>query len=72
MSNKMYGIIIKGDKATWMFPVEANDEHYQDWIADGLDVVELMEEVPSLARELRLSGQWRLLKNIFTLRWPFR
>lgn len=65
---KEYAIKIHGRDLVWEMVVEATCETVDDWIYDGLDVEELINEVPDWIARIGLTKLYFWLQNAGIIR----
>ena len=52
-----YSLTVRGKRRRWSFEIAARPEYLEAWRADGLDVDEIVEEVPDGGLAGRLQRQ---------------
>jgi len=46
MPKKLYALDIRGRKREWSFPLRADPRRAREWQEDGLEIYEIINEVP--------------------------
>jgi hypothetical protein len=51
---KLYALTVCGTNKVWSFEIPAEPEWVEDWRNDGLEVDEIIADIPFNEREMRL------------------
>lgn len=65
---KKYSITVKGIKHTWDFNFIGNSDYLKDWHKDGLDIDEVINEIP-VWLPWYLIKIWCRIQDIFNFRF---
>lgn len=71
MANKLLFVRVRGTCAIWEFPFYGDPKDIPIWEADGLEVVEIQNMVPGWVADLKLTGLWNKLQNLFNFKNPW-
>lgn len=66
-----YALHIRGKEKSWMFEIEADPRHVEDWRADGLTVDGIVATIPEWVVNLGLARPWVFLQDLFFMRKPW-
>ena len=60
-----FSIHVKGKNKNWSFTFIGEEEHLQDWIADGLEVYRVDEEIEVAEEEYKMIKRMVRAKDIY-------
>jgi len=69
---KKLSIEVKGKRHVWTFDIMADSQYMQEWLDDGLNVVEIVNTVPMWVVEYNLTFLWVFMQDLFNFKNPFR
>ncbi len=72
MSKKLLHITVRGKGKTWGFEFYGDPRYLDEWRADGLDIVEVVNTVPMWVVDLGLTRAWCFAQDVFSFRNPWR
>ena len=61
---KRYTITVNGSHKQWAFNFDGREKDLPAWIEDGLDVSEVVREIPESVVGMGLTKPWVFLQNI--------
>lgn len=67
MKRKM-SITVKGNHHKWSFNFYAEQKYLDDWRKDGLEINEIVNDIPVQAKELGLTKIWFFIQDIFNFK----
>ena len=65
-------ITIKGNSYTWSFRINEDTKYLQEWRDDGLEVYEIVNEIPEWVVNLGLTKIWCFFEDLLYFRNPFK
>lgn len=71
MRMKRLSIIVKGHKHEWSFTFTGDPSHLDDWRNDGLEVYEVINEIPEWLPS-PLIRLWIFIQDIINFKLPKR
>lgn len=69
---KLMTVTVRGREKNWCFSFYGDPAHFPDWVADGLDVVQIENTVPMNLPNWVPVRAWTVLQDIFNFKNPFR
>lgn len=68
---KLYAITVKGHKYLWSFDTFLDPKHLNDYIDDGLDIMEVINTAPDWIVDCGLMRPWFFLQDLWNFKWLF-
>lgn len=71
MSKKLLSIHVRGKSKGWSFEFMGNPRYIEEWTADGLEVWEAVNTIPTWVVDLGLTRAWCFLQDVFNFKNPW-
>ena len=65
MSKRVFLLTVRGKQHEWCFPFDGEEEYWDEWLADGLDVSMVENIIPEWVVFFGLDGIWCKLQTFF-------
>jgi len=72
MSKKLLSVTVKGNQSKWNFNFYGDPNHIQDWVNDGLEIVEIENVIPKWVVDIGLLKPYVFLQDIFNFKNPLK
>lgn len=72
LRRKLLHITVRGKDKTWGFEFYGYPRYLDEWRADGLDIVEVVNTVPMWVVDLGLTRARCFAQDVFNFRNPWR
>jgi len=72
MSKKLLSVTVKGNQSKWTFNFYGDQNHIQDWVNDGLEIVEIENVIPKWIVDIGLLKPYVFLQDIFNFKNPLK
>jgi len=71
MAKKLLSVTVKGERRKWGFNFYGDPKYLDEWRADGLDVVEIVNSIPTWLPAWVPVRWWCFAQDIFNFKWPW-
>lgn len=65
---RLFAITVNGKNHKWQFHFDGDENDWQDWLDDGLDVMMVKNIIPEWIVFMGLTKIWCFLQDIFQFR----
>ena len=72
MSKILHSITVRGKTKEWMFDVYVERKYVKEWQEDGLEIAEVINQIPLWVNDAGLTHIWCFLQDIFNFKNPFK
>lgn len=66
---QLLSIEVRGHEHEWSFNFYGDPKHLDEWRDDGLEVVEIVNTIPSWAVDLGLTKIWFFIQDLFNFKF---
>lgn len=71
MTTKRLSITVKGREKTWGFTFDHDPKYLAEWRADGLEIDEVLNTIPTWIVDMGLTRPWCFCQDVFNFRRPW-
>lgn len=72
MAKKLLSLTVRGKEKRYGFEFYGDPKYLEEWRADGLDVDEVVNTIPTWVVRVGLAKPWCFLQDVFNFKNPFR
>lgn len=65
MPDKMFLITVRGKQHEWCFEFAQDEQFWQEWLDDGLDVKMIQNIIPEWVVDLGLTKAWCFFQDLW-------
>lgn len=69
MSKKLLSVTVRGKQSEWIFNFQGDPRHLDDWRADGLEVYQIENTIPTWVADFGIVRPWCALQNFINFKW---
>ena len=71
MSKKLLSIEVRGKHHNWSFNFYADPKYIEEWRADGLEIGEICNTIPTWVVDIGLVRPWCFMQDVFNFKNPW-
>lgn len=72
MGKKLMSVEVRGNDRQWGFQFYGDPKYLNEWRADGLEIYEIENTIPTWVVDLGMTRAWCFCQDIFNFKNPFR